>query len=72
MAEALREYFEPVEASCSTMAPGTASPLSSAPALTYSNPPGGIDWVITNPPFNLALEFALRGFELAREGVAPA
>jgi hypothetical protein len=34
-------------------------------------PAGGIDWVITNPPFNLALEFALRGLELAREGVAP-
>ena len=33
-------------------------------------PAGGIDWVITNPPFNLALDFALRGLELAREGVA--
>lgn len=29
-----------------------------------------VDWVITNPPFNLAERFALRGFEVARSGVA--
>lgn len=28
------------------------------------------DWVITNPPFNLALEFAERGLRVARRGVA--
>lgn len=28
------------------------------------------DWVITNPPFRLALPFILRAFEVAREGVA--
>jgi hypothetical protein len=28
------------------------------------------DWVITNPPFALACEFALRALELATEGVA--
>jgi hypothetical protein len=33
-------------------------------------PACGIDWVITDPPFNLALDFALRGLELSREGVA--
>jgi hypothetical protein len=29
-----------------------------------------VDWVITNPPFNLALEFAMRGLEIAQRGVA--
>ncbi len=28
------------------------------------------DWVITNPPFNLLCEFALRALEIATEGVA--
>jgi len=28
------------------------------------------DWIITNPPFNVAVDFALRGFEVARRGVA--
>jgi hypothetical protein len=28
------------------------------------------DWIITNPPFNLACEFTLRALELASEGVA--
>jgi hypothetical protein len=28
------------------------------------------DWVITNPPFKTALEFALRGLDVARIGVA--
>ena len=28
------------------------------------------DWVVTNPPFNLACEFTLRALDLAREGVA--
>lgn len=30
----------------------------------------GPDWIITNPPFNLALEFAQRGLQDARCGVA--
>lgn len=29
-----------------------------------------VDWIITNPPFRLAAEFALRGLEIARQGVA--
>lgn len=33
-------------------------------------PPAKVDWVITNPPFNLALEFAQRGIGMARRGVA--
>lgn len=28
------------------------------------------DWIITNPPFNLAVEFALRAIEEAKDGVA--
>lgn len=31
---------------------------------------GGVDWVITNPPFNLALEFAMQGCEVTHRGVA--
>lgn len=31
---------------------------------------GAVDFVVTNPPFNIALQFALRGLEFAREGVA--
>lgn len=34
------------------------------------NPSHKPDWIITNPPFNTAAEFALRGLELARCGVA--
>jgi hypothetical protein len=35
-------------------------------------PPGGraVDWVVTNPPYTLAEEFALRALTVAREGVA--
>jgi hypothetical protein len=32
--------------------------------------PEGVDWIITNPPFNRGAEFVLRALELAREGVA--
>lgn len=30
----------------------------------------GVDWIITNPPFNLATRFALRALDLARDGTA--
>lgn len=33
-------------------------------------PPAAVDWVITNPPFNLAEEFVLRALKVARIGVA--
>ena len=33
-------------------------------------PPNGVDWIITNPPFKLALEFAERALAEARVGVA--
>ncbi|GBF56420.1 hypothetical protein PbB2_00076 [Candidatus Phycosocius bacilliformis] len=32
-------------------------------------PDGGVDWVITNPPFNLSLAFARRALAVARIGV---
>jgi hypothetical protein len=32
--------------------------------------PGHVDWVITNPPFNLAVEFAERALAVASHGVA--
>lgn len=33
-------------------------------------PDGAFDWVITNPPFRLAEEFAIRALPIARRGVA--
>lgn len=33
-------------------------------------PPFAADWIISNPPFNLGLDFALKAIELARIGVA--
>lgn len=33
-------------------------------------PLGRADWVVTNPPFNLAEDFIARGLEVARDGVA--
>lgn len=38
--------------------------------LLRSYPPSSYDWVITNPPFKLAKEFALQSLEVARHGVA--
>jgi hypothetical protein len=70
MAEMLREYFGPVYAS-DVFDYGTGYAVASFVGDgvdVLQAPPGGIDWVITNPPFNLALD--LRGLELAREGVA--
>jgi hypothetical protein len=36
----------------------------------YDAPPTLAAWIITNPPFKIACEFALRALELATEGVA--
>lgn len=38
-----------------------------ADVITLDRP---VDWIITNPPFNLALEFAQRAVDTARVGVA--
>jgi len=43
---------------------GAGSLLEEAPPI--ADP----DWIITNPPFNRAAEFALRAAEVAREGFA--
>lgn len=46
---------------------GIASYVGSGPDVLE---PLSIDWIITNPPFNLALEFAERAIGEARAGVA--
>ncbi|MCM2294684.1 methyltransferase [Allorhizobium sp. BGMRC 0089] len=45
----------------------------SAPVIDFLSPEAAwlsADWIITNPPFNLATEFLLRAYEIARKGVA--
>jgi hypothetical protein len=70
MAEVLREYFSIVRAS-DVFDYGRGYEVGSFTGcgldVAVSSVP---DWIITNPPFNLACEFALRGIELARAGVA--
>jgi hypothetical protein len=36
----------------------------------HDPPAAQADWIITNPPFNLACEFTLRALDLAADGVA--
>jgi len=48
---------------CDFLFPG---PSPMARCFAHGRP----DWIITNPPFRLAEEFALRAFEIAGEGVA--
>jgi hypothetical protein len=36
----------------------------------FPGPAPVVDWVITNPPFRLAQQFAMRGLEVAAKGVA--
>jgi hypothetical protein len=59
----------------------SGSPVTASDIFTYGfglapldflNDPPAVrpDWIITNPPFNLACEFTLRGLELATAGVA--
>ena len=72
MAEVLHEYFDQVHAS-DVFDYGAGYEVASFVddgVDVLAPPAGGINWVITNPPFNLALDFALRGLEGAREGVA--
>lgn len=72
IAEVLREYFARVHASDVFdygVGHGVASFIGDRVDVLEA-PACGIDWVITNPPFNLALDFALRRLELARQGVA--
>jgi hypothetical protein len=71
MAEVLREYFVRVEAS-DVHDYGAGYPAGSfvGEGPDVMPAPPAVDWIITNPPFNLALEFALRALAVATEGVA--
>jgi hypothetical protein len=56
---------------CSTTAPGyEVASFVGHGADVLEAPSDGVDWVITDPAFNLALDFASRGLELASEEVA--
>lgn len=66
MAVALAEYFDAVVAS-------DIHPYGYGEDVDFLNgyPSGyATDWVISNPPFNLAEDFILRGLAMARRGVA--
>lgn len=66
MAKVLAEYFQSVTSSdIHPYGFGVVSDFLHSPAPTNS-----FDWIITNPPFRLAEEFALRALGLARVGVA--
>lgn len=70
MAEVLREYFADVRASdVFDYGRGyeVGSFVGSGPDVAAAT---NVDWIITNPPFNLACDFALRAIGIARIGVA--
>lgn len=71
MAEVLRERFEVVHASdVFDYGRGYAVGSFVGAGPDRAAPPQRADWIVTNPPFNLALEFAERAIEDARRGVA--
>ncbi len=66
MARVLKEHFREVRC-------GDAFDYGYAPVrdyLAYPYETNAVDWVVTNPPFRLAEEFALRSLDVARQGVA--
>lgn len=66
MDKVLREYFATTSASDKfDYGYGKVADFQTAPI-----PVGSFDWVITNPPFNLAEEFIGRSRKIARKGVA--
>ena len=71
MARALGEYFSSVVAT-DIHDYGAGYPahdfLDAGSLMEWDTPE--VDWIITNPPFNKASAFALRGIALARVGVA--
>jgi hypothetical protein len=71
MAETLREQFGQVHAS-DVHDYGRGYDVGSfvGEGADVASCPWQPDWIITNPPFNLALEFALRALTVARVGVA--
>jgi len=66
MAKALKEYFGAVH--CADAYPYGYG--DERDFLTYPYDDRSFDWVITNPPFRLAMPFILRALPIARHGVA--
>lgn len=66
MARPLAEYFASVRAS--DVFPYGDHELIDFPFFGGQEQP--VDWIITNPPFNLASAFIHTGLEIARQGVA--
>jgi hypothetical protein len=69
MAEPLRPYFRRVYAT-DIHHYGYDSLHAVQDFLGRDPAPDTVDWIITNPPFRLAMEFALRALDLAQLGVA--
>jgi hypothetical protein len=70
MAEVLKEYFLDVHGSDVFdygRGYGVGSFVGQGPDVAMA-PTDDLDWLITNPPFNLVCEFALRAFEHAGAG----
>lgn len=63
MAHVMREYFASVDAS-------DVQDLGYGRVEDFLDSEREADWIVTNPPFNRALEFAERATRLARHGVA--
>ena len=74
MAEPLAEYFENVWATdifdYSSEGQDEAIDFLSEDARDFCRGRGPIDWIITNPPFKVAIDFTLRSLEFAEIGVA--
>jgi len=67
MARPLAEYFDGVTASdCHAYGFGEVHDFLMPGSIPWRRP----DWIITNPPFRLAEQFALRALGIARVGVA--
>jgi hypothetical protein len=66
MAKVLKEYFGAVH--CSDAYPYGYGHVRDFLTCPYED--RSFDWVITNPPFRLAMPFILRALPIARRGVA--
>lgn len=73
MVRPLREYFKTVHASdvhdYSCRDQEKVADFLFVPARTVDQDFPDVDWIITNPPFRLGLEFALTAQGLAKDGV---
>jgi hypothetical protein len=68
MVKVLQEYFDKVE-SCDIADYGQDR-IQDFLAMDYSQVIGAYDWIITNPPFNLAEEFVRKALPMTRKCVA--